>query len=266
MKEKSLKKCQPIAGWMGGKRMLAKHICNIIDNTEHICYAEPFVGMGGIILRRNKPAKSEIINDYNGDVVNMFTIVQKHPQELKRVMEWQLTSRDEFNKIKLIPTETLTDIERAAKFIYLQRIAFGGKINGHYGLDTTGCGRFSTLNLFPLITKLHERLNKVQITNFDWAEFINKVDRKHTLFYLDPPYWGHENDYGKDMFDRSQFSTMADILSNLKGKFVLSLNDLPEIRQCFNMFIIKEVNTIYSAAGNDKQKPARELIISNFDY
>jgi DNA adenine methylase len=63
---------QPIAPWLGGKRNLAKRICYIIDATPCSTYAEPFVGMGGIFLRRGQRPKAEVINDYGRDVANLF--------------------------------------------------------------------------------------------------------------------------------------------------------------------------------------------------
>ncbi len=260
-------KALPATGWFGGKRLLAKTIVNIINQVDHKCYAEPFLGMGGVFLRRTHKPKAEIINDYSKDVINFFRIVQKHPEELCRQLKFQIASRDEFKRQKAINSNCLTDVERAARFLYLQRMSFGGKVVGQsYALDTTGNARFNTKNIMPAIEKLHLRLNQVQIECLDWAEFIQKVDKVHTLFYLDPPYFGHENDYGKDMFDQSQFAKMADILSCIKGKFILSINNVPEIRESFANFNIKEVKTAYTAGGNHFSKPVTELIITNFSY
>ncbi len=260
-------KALPATGWFGGKHLLAKKIIYIINQVEHTCYAEPFMGMGGVFLRRTHKPKAEIINDYSKDVINFFRIVQKHPDELCRLLKFYICSRYEFHRQKSVNPDCLTDIERAARFLYLQRMSFGGKVVGQaYSLDTTGNSRFNTKNVMPAIEKLHQRLNQVQIECLDWAEFIKRVDRDYTLFYLDPPYFGHENDYGKGLFDQSQFNKMTDILSNIKGKFILSINNVPEIRETFSNFNIKEVKTVYTAGGNHFSKPVTELIITNFKY
>lgn len=259
-------KALPILGWAGGKSRLAKTIVNIINQVEHTCYAEPFIGMGGIFLRRDMRPKSEIINDYNHDVVNLFRVVQKHPDELCRHLRFQLTSRNEFFRQRKLNPDLLTDIERAARFVYLQRITFGGRVNSYsYGIITTGKAGFNTDNILPAIERLHQRLSHVQVECDDWKDFIKRVDRPHVLFYLDPPYYGFENDYGKDLFDRKQFAIMADLLSGIKGKFILSINKLPEIQSLFKDYNIKIVDTLYMAQA-DKPKKVQELIITNFEY
>ena len=66
-----------------------------------------------------------------------------------------------------------------------------------------------------------------------WATFIRRYDKPFALFYIDPPYWGHETDYGKGLFEREDFGRMAELLSGLKGRFILSLNGGPEVRELF---------------------------------
>ncbi len=211
--------------------------------------------------------KCEIINDLSKDVSNFFRVVQKHPQELINHLRLKISSNDEFYRLKSIPPASLTDIERAARFIYIQKLAFAGKAVGNdFGMTTTGNARFTTKNVLPAIERLHHRMMDVQIQCLDWKVFIERVDRSHTLFYLDPPYWGHEDDYGKDLFDPSQFEAMADILAGIKGKFILSINDVPEIKGIFKAFYIKEVQLTYTAGSNNKPKAAKELIITNFEH
>ena len=94
----------------------------------------------------------------------------------------------------------------------------------------------------------HRRLQRVQIERLDWHEFIRRYDRPFTLFYIDPPYWGHEEDYGKGLFAREDFARMAGLLAGLKGRFILSLNDRPEVRETFAGFVIEEVTTRYTRA------------------
>ncbi len=99
------------------------------------------------------------------------------------------------------------------------------------------------------------------IEHLDWFDFIRRYDRTTTLFYLDPLYFGVEDYYGKDLFKREDYQRMAMLLAQLKGKFLLSLNDVPEIRNTFSQFKIKEVNTSYTCDSNNPT-PAQELIIS----
>lgn len=252
----------PVAAWLGGKRALAPRITQLIADTPHSLYAEPFVGMGGIFFRRKQAPKAEVINDRNGDIANLFRILQRHYPQFMDTLKFQITSRREFERLKACDPKTLTDLERAARFLYLQRLAFGGKAAGqNFGVSYERGSRFNLTKLAPLLEDVHERLAGVTIENLDWLEFIDRYDRPGTLFYLDPPYWGCEDDYGKLLFDRSQFAAIAERLARIKGRFILSINDVPEIRELFGQFELIEVSlkyTVSSGAG----KAARELIVS----
>jgi len=125
-----VEKVAPVAPWLGGKRNLAKRITAILDATSHSTYAEPFVGMGGIFLRRSMRPKSEVINDLGRDIANLFRILQRHYPQFLDCLRFQLTTRTEFERLVATRPETLTDLERAAPFLYLQRTAFGGKVSG----------------------------------------------------------------------------------------------------------------------------------------
>lgn len=91
---------------------------------------------------------------------------------------------------------------------------------------------------------------------------IARYDGPGTLFYLDPPYFGGEGDYGPGIFDRGQFTRMAELLAVLQGAFILSINDLPETRDIFAGFLVEEVRLKYTI-GAGQGKDAKELIVSN---
>ena len=95
-----------------------------------------------------------------------------------------------------------------------------------------------------------------------WAEFLRRYDGPGTLFYLDPPYWGCEDDYGRAVFERADFERMAAQLRGIQGRFVLSINDVPEIRETFAGFEIEAVETTYTIAKGAAQAGRRELVIS----
>jgi DNA adenine methylase len=86
--------------------------------------------MGGIFLRRTSRPKAEVINDLSGDVINLFRVLQRHYPYFKDMLRFRLASRREFEHLRRTPYNTLTDLERAAAFLYVQRLAFGGKPNG----------------------------------------------------------------------------------------------------------------------------------------
>ncbi|CAH0339559.1 DNA adenine methylase [Rhizobium sp. CECT 9324] len=253
---------QPPAAWIGGKRTLAPRLVSMIESIPHQRYAEPFVGMGGVFFRRRRVPRSEVINDRSGDVINLFRILQRHYPQFMDTLKFQITSRREFERLKACDPATLTDLERAARFIYLQKLAFGGKVSGrNFGVQTDGGARFNLTRLAPLLEDVHERLAGVVIENLDWLQFIDRYDRPGVLFYLDPPYWGNEGDYGSGLFGREQFEMMADRLKRLQGGFILSINDRPEIRELFRDCQIQPVDLAYTVSGGKGTKVS-ELIVS----
>ena len=131
------------APYQGGKRNLSKRLCAIIERTPHCTYAEPFVGMGGIFLKRSRAAPVEVINDISGDVATFFRILREHNGYFLEQMRFLLTSRHEFDRQKAMPAEHLTDLQRAVRFLYLQRLAFGGKVVGRtFGVSRANPGAF----------------------------------------------------------------------------------------------------------------------------
>jgi DNA adenine methylase len=252
---------RPAAPYQGGKRNLAKRICAKIREIDHRTYVEPFVGMGGIFLRRDRQPPAEVINDISGDVANLFRIMQRHYQPFVDLLKWRITSRAEFDRLNRQDPSTLTDLERAARFLYLQRLAFGGKVVGRgFGIDRRQPARFDLTKLEPMLADIHERLSGVVIEQLPYGEVLRRYDAAETLFYLDPPYWGCEDDYG-DGFSAADHAVMAEQLGQLQGQFLLSINDTPGVRDVYGRFLFEEAETTWSI-GN-KPKKVGELIISN---
>ena len=255
MKEQSL----PIVPWIGGKRRLAKHILPLFP--AHTCYVEPFCGAAALYFLKT-PSKTEVINDINGELVNLYRVVKHHLEEFIRQFKWALVSRQIYKWLQDTPEETLTDIQRAARFYYLQKQAFGGKVADHtFGTSTTSAPRFNLLRIEEELSMAHLRLSRTLIEHLDWHKCIERYDRPHTLFYCDPPYWGTEG-YGVE-FGLENYDHMADLARSIKGKMIISVNDIPEMRQVFNGLNIHSVEINYSLAG--KGTPRRELIVSNLE-
>ena len=257
----------PAAGYQGGKRNLARRICALIDRTPHDGYAEPFVGMGGIFLRRSTRPRAEVINDISGDVATFFRVLQEHYPYFIDLLRFRIASRAEFDRLCGMDPTRLTDLQRAARFLYLQRLAFGGKVTGRtFGVDSRQGARFNISKLEPMLGEIHERLVGVTIEQLPFDRFIPRYDRPGMLFYLDPPYFGCEDDYGSDVFDRADFARLAELLRGAAGRFIVSINDHPTVREIFAGFEFQEVETTYTIAtaaiGGGKR--AGELIITNF--
>jgi len=252
-----------LAGYIGGKRQLSGMLCERIAAIPHSIYCEPFVGMGGVFFKRASAPKVEAINDLSRDVAGLFRILQRHYQPFLDMLKWQVTSRAEFERLAAQEPETLTDLERAARFLYLQRLSFGGKVAGRtFGIDTGSPARFDITRLATLLEAAHERLAGVWIECLPYDRFIERWDRPGTLFYVDPPYWGTEHYYGKDAFSRDEFGRLEGLLKRLQGRFIMTVNDVPQIREMFHWAQIEAAELTYSAGGNGKSKSAREVIIS----
>lgn len=253
--------CDPPAAWIGGKRRLAQRICGALAATPHDAYAEPFIGMGGVFLRRRVRPAVEVINDISGDVVTLFRVLQRFPEALLRDLRWRPAMRSEFSRLLETRPGDLLDIERAARFLYLQTLAFGGKATGQsFGVDARAPHNFDLTRIQKRIEKLHARLGGVVIENLDWSAFIDRYDRPGTLFYLDPPYWDCEDDYGTGVFAQGDFQRMADKLRAAEGRFLISVNDRPELREIFAWADIEAVLTTYTVAGGEGLKAAELLI------
>lgn len=253
---------KPVAAYIGGKLQLAKHIAGRISAVDHATYVEPFIGMGGIFFRRSLKPKCEVINDISKDVATLFRILQRHYPQFLDTLKFQLTSRSECQRLLKTDPDTLTDLERAARFLYLQRISFAGKVQGRtFGVSLRGA-RFDLTKVEPLLEDVHERLSGVIIEHLPYADCIKRYDRPDTLFYIDPPYWDCETYYGKGVFSKDDFQALSDELKEIKGRFLMSINDVPEIREIFASFEIEEVTLKYTANAKGPRQ-AKELVIGN---
>ena len=182
------------------------------------------------------------------------------------MLRFRVASRAEFQRLLGQDPERLTDLQRAVRFLYLQRLAFGGKVSGRsYGVDASSPARFDVSKIEPMLADLHERLQGVTIERLPYADFIRRYDRPGALFYLDPPYWNCEDDYGPGVFSRDDFARLAEQLRGIKGRFLLSINDNPDVRATFAGFAVAGVETTYtlSGAASGAGAKAQELIITN---
>ena len=250
----------PIIPWVGGKRRLADQLNP--NFPSHKCYVEVFAGGAALFFMR-PPADVEVLNDVNGELVNLYRVVKHHLEEFVRQFKWALSSRDVFKWLQDTPPETLTDIQRAARFFYLQQHAFGGKVQGQtWGVATTA-PPINLLRIEENLSAAHLRLSSAYIENLDWAKCIERYDRPHTFFYLDPPYWQTEG-YGVP-FGFEQYERMAALMSSMKGKAILSINDHPDIRRCFDGYDMESLSIDYTVGGGANRVERGELVIYSWD-
>jgi DNA adenine methylase len=251
-----------VAPYVGGKRNLSRRLVALIEATPHDRYSEAFVGMGGVFLKRTSRPRFEVINDWSADVANLFRILREHYPQFMEVLRFQITTRHEFDRLTKVDPDTLTDLQRAARFLYLQRVAFGGRVGQrHFGMDMNRA-RFDLTKLAPMLEDLHDRLAGVVIERMPFERFIPRYDRPETLTFCDPPYWGNETDYGADLFSPADHERLRDLLGAVQGRFILTINDVPAIRDLYAgpSFQMEPVAVTYRLSGQPTD--ARELIIT----
>ena len=248
--------------YLGGKSLLAKKIIPLIP--KHHCFCEVFAGASWITFKK-EPSKVEIINNINSDLTTLYRVIKLHLEEFIRYLKWLLVSRDEFNRFMAENPESLTDIQRAVRFYYLLKTGYASKVVGQtLSASTFRTSNFNLMRIEEELSDAHLRLHRVFVENKPYDKFIERYDKPHTFFYIDPPYYNCENDYGKGIFSKNDFNKLADILSKITGKFILSINDTQETREIFSGFQVKEVDTTYSVASTEKKK-VKELLFFNFN-
>lgn len=262
IKNSTAPQAAPLVPWVGGKRRLAQHILPLFP--QHDCYVEAFCGAAALFFLK-EPAKVEVLNDVHGELVRLYRVVQNHLDEFVRQFKWSLASREMYGWLKDTPPDTLTDIQRAARFFYLQKLGFGGKVDGQtFGVATTAKSRLNLLRLEEDLSLAHLRLHQVTIEHMDWVACVERYDRPHTLFYLDPPYYGTEG-YGVG-FGLEQYDRMADLLRTIKGKALVSVNDIPQMRLAFKGLAMQRLSINYTVGASGRgREPKGELLIANFD-
>lgn len=252
----------PIIPWPGGKRRLLKHLYPHFP--AHECYVEAFAGGAAALLMRPHPAPVEVLNDVNGELVNLYRVVRHHLDAFVEQFRWSLVSRTMFEWAQMARPETLTDIQRAARWYYLQKLAFGGKVSGqNFGYVTSGNGpKLDLTRIGYELSDVHLRLANVIIEHGPWREVVERYDRPHTLHYLDPPYWQTEG-YGVE-FPFAEYEAIADFMRAAQGRVVLSINDHPDIRRVFDGFNAIPLQIRYSVGREGRGDAAGELIIKSW--
>lgn len=257
------KKC--LINWVGGKRLLRKTIAPLIPKNIK-SYIEPFGGGGWVLFYKDRWADLEIYNDLDGRLVNLFRIVKYHPNAFKEEYKYLLGSRDMF--FQFLNGTFITDIQKAVQFYFIITRSFGGK-GSSFGTvkKSSGGASKSQKNVLDKIDAIHERLDKVMIENRDFETLIKQYDFEDAFFYCDPPYsqgCGYDVTSTKD-FDHER---LREVLGNVKGRFLLSYDDSPKIRELykgFEMIEVERLNGINNRSDvENRKKIFKELLIANY--
>ena len=249
--------------WVGGKKALRDEILARFPRN-YKRYIEVFGGAGWVLFHKPPGNDFEVFNDFNGNLVNLYRCVREQPEALRDELRYMLNSRLDFEYMKgmLHSQAVLPDVRRAAYYYALIRYSYAA------GTSTFGSQPHAMWNNFPLIESAAGRLQKVVIENKDCVKLIRQYDRPESFFYCDPPYYNADQYYEAVSSDGFDHAGLADALLGIKGKFLLSYNDCPEIRALYDRpgIVIEGISRLSNIAQryeNGKQYP--ELLISNYD-
>ena len=253
--------------WMGGKSGSIKMILLLIP--EHKTYIEPFFG-GGWVFFAKEPCKIEVLNDINGDLINFFEVLRTQYDEFIHRFDFVIKSKDLFLEYRqTISNQSLTPLERAFRFYYVNQNAFGGlmRYNQKGICNSPFCGnpdyKRTNGNMwdFNKLKDAHNRIKATFIENDTYQKIIKKYDRDYSFFFLDPPYICSDGKYnGTNNFD---YDELLNQCRNIKGKFLLTLN--AEFEEKFKEFKIVPNDVHYSiGCTTESSKEYSEIIIMNY--
>ena len=249
--------------WVGGKKALRDEIVSRFP-LDYKRYIEVFGGGGWVLCHKNPGRDFEVFNDFNGNLVNLYRCVREHPTELQEELRYILNSRLDFEYMKymLHSKAVLPDVRRAAYYYALIRYSYASSV------DSFGSQPHAMWKNFPLITAAAKRLQTVVVENKDCVKLIGQYDRKESFFYCDPPYYETEGYYEGGGFGRDDHARLAEALVSMQGKFLLSYNDCPEIRELYDrpgIYIEGIIRLSNMAQRFDAGCQYPELLISNYD-
>jgi len=233
---------RPPIGRIGGKSKLAETVISLFP--PHRTYVEPFVGAGNIIYR--KPiSETEIINDLDPDMYKIFKGIQDRGRWLDKNVKREFLTREEFEMVK--------HRHDLLSLLYKYRCSFASK---GVSFNSTHAGSYWRANF----SVLQDRLKDVEIYNRDYRDLMKRFDSPTTFFYLDPPY-EKSGDYKAGRVDPID---IYETVKKIRGKWLLSYNDSPRIREIFKEFNVRTIPTIYTGNQKGNHHKINELIISNY--
>nr|WPF46431.1 MAG: putative cysteine protease [Lake Baikal virophage 1] len=238
---------RPFFGRMGGKSKIAKKLIGMFPD-DYKTFVEPFVGAGNIFWRLDhKPDIKYVINDFDPNVVKIFRSLKKGDKCLEDA--GGLISQAEFNKLR--EKDNKTGCEQAT---YVRNSFFSmGKSYSH----AKDIKSYESERL----KEAKEILKNVTVLNKSFEKVIKEYDSATTFFYLDPPY---ESERQKDYDDYVTPEQVYNGVKGMKGRFMISYNDSPNIRKIFKEYNISFTSTEYAHTQYIKKRKIGEVIITNY--
>jgi DNA adenine methylase len=233
----------------------------------HSVYIEVFAGSAKLLFAKS-PSRLEVINDLNGDVTNFFRVAKHRPSELAERFEQECIHAGRFRELRAAAAADC-EVDRALRFAYLAWYSFGAK--GEHFASTNGEAprlKRPLTRVRELLGDVAKRLSSVLIEQRDVIEILKRYDGKESFFYLDPPYVSFQPNGRYVPLEEAKRAEMFQILAAIKGKFLLSFDDHPEIRERaksagFHAQKVKVQYTIASAKAA-RTTPTPELLVANY--
>lgn len=271
----------PFVKWAGGKTQLLTSITNLMPK-EFNTYYEPFVG-GGAVFFHLMPSRA-VINDYNKELINAYITLRDNYIEVKKILKKHQTnnSKEYFYKIRALDRNEnfnkLSNAERAARFIYLNKAGFNGlyRVNKKGQMNVPFAQKKNVNLISPKLENTIGYLNNKQISikNMDFEDAV-KDTKIADFVYFDPPYiplkegsdFTSYTEIGFDLSDQVRLKDVAIELTK-KGVWVMLSNSDTQLTRelysnpCFTIHTVSARRSINSK-GN-KRGQIRELLITNY--
>ena len=274
--EKLEKETYPIVKWVGGKRQL---MFELLKNRpkSYNRYFEPFIG-GGALFFELQP-ENAYISDMNEELINLYSVVRDNVYELISDLNKHEVSKEYFLEIRNLDRtdeyKNLSDVQRASRFIYLNRTCFNGlyRVNSH-GQFNVPFGNYKNPRIVDKNNLLNcsELLKNTEIKCADFSEILTKVKRGDFV-YFDPPYvplneTSSFTSYTKDGFDMDmQFKLreVCDELDSMGVMFMLSNSDTKFVNELYSNYEIKKVFASRAVNANAEGRgKITEVLVRNY--
>lgn len=269
-----LKAASPILKWAGGKgALLSQFAPHFPALGRYKRYFEPFLG-GAAVFFHLQPAES-FLYDLNPQLIEVYSVVRENVEELISALKIHHNDREYFYEIRAQQPNELTSIQRAARFIFLNRTCYNGlyRVN-RQGQFNVPFGKYKN----PTICDEHGlRLasSSLQQAHLEVADFevVLGVAERDDLVYFDPPYeplspTSSFTSYTSDGFNSADQRRLVDTFRTLDARgclLMLSNSSAPLIYELYQGFHIHEINA--RRAINSKANGRgiiKELLITNF--
>jgi len=251
---------RPLFPRIGNKFALRNKILPLIP--EHKTYVEPFAGSSAIFFWKPK-ADHSVLNDLDKAVVSGLRLLKTAPTDPAKYPQPKTLEAVKRQFVK--PATTVP--EKIVKRMIVTSSGFGGTA------VTRPKQIYKTAGISRKVHKIadaREKLKDVEITSEDYAKVVRANDKPSTFFFLDPPYENSTKQMGYAEHADFDFERLADTLKHIKGKFLMTINDSPRIRDLFSAFYTKpfvadtNLNTANFTKGKNKGYERKELFIANY--